>query len=71
VIDVATRKVTSHFVPNTATKRYRFNGGVPDPAGRFFYTVTTEMNKLKDRYEIGKPQVDRDRSDGTEDRKDV
>ncbi len=54
VIDVATRKVTNHFVLNTPTKRYRFNGGVPDPQGKLFYTVTTEMNKLNDRYEIGK-----------------
>ena len=56
VIDVATRKVTNKFVLNTATKRYRFNGGVPDPEGKLFYTVTTEMNKLNDRYEIGKPK---------------
>src|SRR5215472_13873250 len=56
VIDVATRKVINHFALNTATKRYRFNGGVPDPAGKLFYTVATEMNKLNDRYEIGKPR---------------
>jgi hypothetical protein len=57
VIDVATRKVTNHFVLNTPTKRYRFNaGGVPDPQGKFIYTVTTEMNKLADHYEIGKPK---------------
>jgi DNA-binding beta-propeller fold protein YncE len=54
VIDTATHKVTNHFVLNTPTKRYRFNGGVPDPQDRVFYTVTTEMNKLSDRYEIGK-----------------
>jgi DNA-binding beta-propeller fold protein YncE len=56
VIDVATRKVTSKFFLNTPTKRYRFNGGVPDPAGRLFYTVSTEMNKLSDRYDVGKPK---------------
>ena len=56
VIDVATRKVTNHFVLNTPTKRFRFNGGVPDPQDKVFYTVTTEMNKLNDRYEIGKPK---------------
>jgi DNA-binding beta-propeller fold protein YncE len=54
VIDVATRKVINHFVLNTPTKRYRFNGGVSDPQDKVFYTVTTEMNKLNDRYEIGK-----------------
>lgn len=30
VIDVATRKVTNHFVLNTPTKTYRFNGGTPE-----------------------------------------
>lgn len=56
VIDAATHKVTNHFVLNTPTKRYRFNGGAPDPQDKVFYTVTTEMNKLNDRYEIGKLQ---------------
>jgi DNA-binding beta-propeller fold protein YncE len=56
VIDAATHKVTNHFALNTPTKRYRFNGGVPDPQDKVFYTVTTEMNKLSDRYEIGKLQ---------------
>ena len=54
VIDVATHKVLNHFELNTPTKRYRFNGGVADPQDKIFYTVTTEMNKLNDRYEIGK-----------------
>jgi DNA-binding beta-propeller fold protein YncE len=56
VIDAATHKVTNHFVLNTPTKRFRFNGGVPDPQDKVFYSVTTEMNKLNDRYEIGKPK---------------
>jgi DNA-binding beta-propeller fold protein YncE len=54
VVDVATHKVINHFVLNTPATRYRFNGGVPDPQDQVFYTVTTEMNKLNDRYEIGK-----------------
>ena len=56
VIDVATRKVTNHFVLNSPTKRYRFNGGTPDPTGKFLYTTTTEINKLVDHFEIGKPK---------------
>ena len=56
VIDVATHKVLNHFVLNTGTKYYRFNGGTPDPQDKLFYTVTTEMNKLNDRYEIAKPK---------------
>jgi DNA-binding beta-propeller fold protein YncE len=56
VIDVATHKVLNHFVLNTATLHYRFNGGTPDPDDKVFYAVTTEMKKLADRYEIGKPK---------------
>lgn len=56
VVDVATRKVTNHFVLNTATKRYRFNGGIADPTGALFYTTTTEINKMVDHFEIGKPR---------------
>jgi hypothetical protein len=56
VIDVATHKVTNHFVLNTPTKRYRFNGGTPDPSGTLFYTLSTEINKLADHYDVGKPK---------------
>jgi len=56
VIDVATHKVTNHFVLNDATHKYRFFGGAPDPAGKLIYTTTTQITKLADRYEIGKPK---------------
>lgn len=56
VIDVATRKVVSSMSLNTPTEKYRFNGGVPDPTGRWFYTVATKIEKQADRYIIGKPQ---------------
>ncbi len=56
VVDVATHKVINHFVLNTATKHYRFTGGASDPADKFFYTVTTEMEKQADRYEVSKPK---------------
>ncbi len=56
ILDVATHKVINRFMLNTPTRRYRFNGGVPDPEGKLFYAITTEMNKLNDRYEIGKPK---------------
>jgi hypothetical protein len=56
VIDVATRKVTNHFVLNTPTVHYRFNGGIADPSGKLFYTVTTAMKKLIDRYEVENPK---------------
>jgi len=56
VLDVATRKVINSFALNTPTERYRFMGGVPDPTGRYYYTVGTRMEKLPDRWLIGKSQ---------------
>lgn len=56
VIDVATRKVTNHFVLNTPTKKFRFTGGTPDPTGKWFYTTTTEINKLVDHFEVAEPK---------------
>src|ERR1700686_1330142 len=56
VIDVATRKVTNHFVLNSGPNPYRLNGGTPDPAVRGFYAIITEIDKLVDRYDIGKPK---------------
>ncbi|HTS76967.1 MAG TPA: hypothetical protein VMG40_12225 [Bryobacteraceae bacterium] len=56
VIDVATRKVTNHFVLNTLTQSYRFSGGTADPQDKIFYTVTTEIDKKLEHYEIGKPK---------------
>jgi len=56
VIDVATRKVVSSMSLNTPTEKYRFFGGVPDPTGRYFYTMATKIEKQADRYVIGKPQ---------------
>jgi len=56
IVDVATHKVLNHFVLNTPTKHFRFNGGVADPSGKLFYTISTEMDKLVDHYDIGKPK---------------
>jgi DNA-binding beta-propeller fold protein YncE len=56
VLDVATRKITKHFTLDTPTKRYRFFGGTPDPQNKLMYTVTTEIDKQVDRYEISKPK---------------
>jgi len=54
VVDVATHKVVNHFTLNTATKRFRFTGGTPDPSGKYFYAMTQEIDKLADHFEIGK-----------------
>ncbi len=54
VIDVATSKVINHFELNTPTKQYRFRGGAVDPEGKLFYTVTREIDKLPEHFEVGK-----------------
>lgn len=56
VLDTATRKVVNSFSLNTPTTRYRFNGGVPDPTGRFFYIFGERIDKEIDRYKISKPE---------------
>ena len=56
VIDVATRKVINRFVLNTATKQYRIRGGAVDPDGKLFYTVTKEIDKLQEHFEVGRPK---------------
>lgn len=52
VIDVATRKVVNHFELNTPTKQFRFHGGAVGPQGKLFYTVTREIDKLPEHFEI-------------------
>jgi DNA-binding beta-propeller fold protein YncE len=56
VFDVATHKITNHFVLDDATHRYRMNGGAPDPQGKVLYASTTEIVKESDRFKIGKPK---------------
>jgi DNA-binding beta-propeller fold protein YncE len=57
VIDVATRKVIDHFTLDTPARRFVFAEGiVPDPAGKLLYTVTTQVDKLSDRFEVRKPK---------------
>lgn len=56
VIDTATKKVINSFSLNTPTVRYRFNGGTPDPSGRYFYTTIQRFDKLADRYTVS-PQM--------------
>jgi DNA-binding beta-propeller fold protein YncE len=52
VIDVASRKVINHFVLNTANTQYRFRGGAVDPQGKLFYTVTREIDKLPEHFDV-------------------
>jgi len=52
VIDVATRKVINYFVLNTPTKQFRFRGGAVSPDGKFFYTVTREIDEMPEHFEL-------------------
>jgi hypothetical protein len=54
VIDVSTRKVINHFVLNTATRQYRFRGGAVDPDGKLFYTVTKQIDKFPEHFEVAR-----------------
>src|SRR5580693_2288784 len=52
VIDIAQRKVINQFVLNTPTTQYRFRGGAVDPDGKLFYTVTREIDRLPEHFDI-------------------
>lgn len=56
VLDADSHKVLTSFSLNTPTEKYRFNGGVPDPTGRYFYTTILRTDKLIDRYVNSKQQ---------------
>ena len=56
VLDAATHKILNEFSLNTPTEKYRFQGGVPDPTGRYFYVVMQRFDKLNDRYTVSKIQ---------------
>ena len=54
VLDAATHRILTQFALNTPTEKYRFNGGVPDPTGRYFYTTLIRIDKMIDQYEVSK-----------------
>ena len=56
VLDTTTRKIINKFSLNTPRTKYRFNGGVADPTGRYFYIVGTKIDKEIDAYRISEPQ---------------
>ncbi len=57
LIDVASRKVVKRFTLDTPARRFRFDeGGVLDPQNKLLYTITTEIDKQMDRYEIQRPK---------------
>ena len=70
VVDVATRKVTNHFVLNTATKQYRFRGGAVDTQGRFFYTVSNGNRRVAGTLRGGQAEIYGHRLGAAEDSQD-
>jgi hypothetical protein len=52
VVDVATRKVTSHFILNTPTKQFRFRQGAVDAEGKTFYTVFREIDQQGVQFDL-------------------
>lgn len=54
VMDAKSHSILTQFDLNTPTERYRFNGGAPDPTGRYFYTTMLRMEKLTDRWKVSK-----------------
>jgi hypothetical protein len=49
-------KIINQFSLNTPTTKYRFTGGVPDPSGRYYYTIMMTIDKAVDRYKVSKWQ---------------
>ena len=56
VLDPATRKVLNKFSLHTPPTKSRFTGGVPDPTGKYFYTIMMTIDKAVDRYKVSKWQ---------------
>ncbi|HKF54028.1 MAG TPA: hypothetical protein VKJ45_01240, partial [Blastocatellia bacterium] len=54
VIDLATRKVVSHFSLNDGNSRVFPLGGALDPKGRYLYTTLRGATKEVDRYKLDK-----------------
>jgi DNA-binding beta-propeller fold protein YncE len=56
VIDLATRKVVSHFVINEGERTVRIRGFAPDPTDQLLYATINAAVKKIDRFEIEKPK---------------
>ncbi len=56
IVDLATRKVTSHFELNEGNRRVYPLGAAPDPQGKFIYATLRTSIKEIDRYKIEKPK---------------
>lgn len=56
VVDVATRKVTSHFELDQGNRRVWLRNIAPDPEGKLLFSVITTRIKQIDRFEIEPPK---------------
>jgi len=56
VVDLATRKVTTHFELNEGNKRVYPLGAAADPKGRYIYATLRTSIKEIDRFKIEKPK---------------
>lgn len=57
VVDLATRKVTNHFVLDEGNRRVRTRGAyAPDPEDRLLYAIITVTVQQIDRFEVEKPK---------------
>jgi hypothetical protein len=56
IVDLATRRVTSHFELNEGNRRVYPLGAAPDPQGKFIYATLRTSIKEIDRYKIEKPK---------------
>lgn len=53
-IDLASRKVVSHFLLNEGNRRVRPSGLAPDPSDKLLYTMGNAVVKQIDRFEVEK-----------------
>ncbi len=56
VIDLASRKIVTHFFLNEGNRNLRLRGVAVDPQDRFIYTGMTVVLKQLDRFEFEKPK---------------
>jgi len=56
VVDLATRKVTTHFELNDGNRHVYPLGAAPDPQGKYIYATLRTSIKEIDRYKIEKPK---------------
>ena len=56
VLDIASRKITNHFILDEGNRRVWFRNFTPDPQDRVLYAILTQRIKQVDRFEIEKPK---------------